>query len=144
MFKNKIKIPIFILSKIYRDQNNLTSIFFIIYILYKKLVLRALTEVYVRFKLGLSPRMHQTSNNRYNPNGLQVTSIACGLEAPKRHGKNTAFLSIYVLPIPQSVIINNKDLLKHCWFSTFMHIYCKHDWNNFLLLITNALLIPVL
>jgi len=93
------------------------STFFIIYILYKKLVLWALTEVYVRFKLGLSPRMHQTSNNMYNPNGygsLRVTPIACGLEAPKRHGKNTAFLSIYVLPIPQSVIINNKDLLKHC------------------------------
>ena len=41
----KIKIPIFILSKIYRDQNKLMCILFIFYILYKNLVHRALTEV---------------------------------------------------------------------------------------------------
>jgi len=41
-----------------------------------------------RFEMGLLPRMHQTSNNRYNPNGygsLQVTPIACGLEVPNQH-----------------------------------------------------------
>ena len=40
----------------------------------------------------LSPRMNQKSNNRYNPNdygSLRITPIACGLEAPKRHGKKT-------------------------------------------------------
>ena len=40
----------------------------------------------------LSPRMHQTSNNRYNPNGygsLRVKPITCELEAPKRHGIKT-------------------------------------------------------
>jgi len=63
----------------------------------------------------LSPRMHQTSNNRYNLNGnriLRVTPIACRLEAPKRHYKNTAFLFICILLILPSIIINNKDLLK--------------------------------
>jgi len=38
-----MNIPV--LSKIYRDQKNLTSILFIIYILYKNLVHPALTEV---------------------------------------------------------------------------------------------------
>jgi len=38
--------------------------------------------------------------------------LSRGLEAPKRHGKNTAFLSICILLIFPSVIINNKDLLK--------------------------------
>ena len=61
----------------------------------------AISETYInytrmrvthRFEMGLSPILHQTSNYmyRYNPNGygsLQVTPIACGLEAPKRHGK---------------------------------------------------------
>jgi len=45
-------------------------------------------------KNGLSPRMHQTFNNRYNPNGygsLRVTPIACGLEVPIRHGKTRLF-----------------------------------------------------
>ena len=44
-----------------------------------------------QFEMGLSPRMHQTAINRYNPNSyrnLIVAPIACGLEAPKRHGKN--------------------------------------------------------
>jgi len=66
-------------------------------------------------EMGLSPRMHQTSNNRYNMNGygsLQVTPIACGLEAPKRHGK-TRLISICILLILPSVNINNKELLKH-------------------------------
>jgi len=34
----------------------------------------------LKFEMGLSPRMHQTSNNRCNPNGygsLRVTLIAC-------------------------------------------------------------------
>jgi len=42
--------------------------------------------------------MHQTSNNRYNPNGygsLRVTLIACGLEAPKRHGKTRLFIHLH-------------------------------------------------
>jgi len=64
----------------------------------------------------LSPRMHQTSNYRYNLNGygsLKVTPIACGLEA--QNGmvkKKTAFLSICILLILPAAIINNKDLLK--------------------------------
>jgi len=48
--------------------------------------------------MGLSPRMHQTSNKRYNPKGyasLRVTPIACGLEAPTRHGKNTVFIHLH-------------------------------------------------
>ena len=58
------------------------------------------------FEMGCSPRMHQTSNNRYNPNGygsLQCTPIACGLEEPKRHGKRSksAFL-----------LITNQNLVK--------------------------------
>ena len=57
---------------------------------------------------------------------------------PKRHGKKTAVLSICILFILPSVIINNKDLPKHSWFATFMHIFCKNDWNNFLLLNTYA------
>ena len=90
----------------------------------------------------LSPRMHLTSKNRYNPNGygsFRVTPIGCGLEAPKRHGKkNTAFLSICILLILPSVIINNKDLLKtRLIFNFYAHISCKNDWNNFLLLNTN-------
>jgi len=51
-----------------------------------------------RFEMCLSPRMHQTPNNRHNPNGygsLRVTPIACGLEAPKRHGKNTFFIHLH-------------------------------------------------
>jgi len=60
--------------------------------------------------------MHQTSNIRYNPNGygsVRVTPIACGLEAPKRHGKKKhGVLSICTLLIPPSVDISNKDLLK--------------------------------
>jgi len=78
----------------------------------------------LKFKMGLSPRMHQTSNNRYNPNGygsLQVTPIACGLEASKRHGKNTAFLSICILLFLPSININNKDLLKTQLIFNFMH-----------------------
>jgi len=67
-----------------------------------------------QFEMGLSPRMHQTSYNRYNPNdygSLRVTPIA-----DMRHQNgiviNTAFLSICILLILPSVIINNKDLLK--------------------------------
>jgi len=93
----------------------------------------------------LSPRMHQTSNNRYNPNGygsLRVTSIACGLEAPKRHGKKTRLLSICILLFLPSVIINNNDLLKtRLIFNFYAKISCKNDWNNFLLLNTNVPLI---
>jgi len=42
----------------------------------------------------LSPKMHQTSN----PNGygsVRVTPIACGLEAPKRHGKKGFFIQLH-------------------------------------------------
>jgi len=90
----------------------------------------------------LLPRMHQTSNNRYSPNGyasLRVTSIACGLKASKRHGKNTAFLCTCILVILPSVIINNKDLLKsRLIFNFYAHLSCKNERNNFLLLNTNA------
>ena len=82
-----------------------------------------------QFEMGLSPIMHQTSINRYNPNGyksLQVTLIACGLEATKRHGKNMAFLSICILLILPSIIINFKDLLKaRLIFNFYAHISCK-------------------
>ena len=92
-----------------------------------------------RFEMGVYPRMHQTSNNRYTLNGygsLRVAPIACGLEAPKRHGKKDGFLSICILP---SVITNNKDLLKtRLIFNVYAQISCKNDWNNFLLLNTNA------
>jgi len=78
----------------------------------------------------------------YNPNGnrsLQVTPIACGLKTPKQHGKNTTFLSICILHILPSVIINNKDSLKtQLIFNFYAQISCKNDWNNFLLLKTNA------
>jgi len=88
----------------------------------------------------LSPRMHQTSNNMYIPNRygrLRVILIACGLKAPKRHGKTRGFLSICILLILPFVIINNKDLLKqHGWLSTFIH---KDDWNNLFFLNTEAL-----
>jgi len=56
--------------------------------------------------------MHQTPNNGYDPNGygsLRVTPIACGLEAPKRHGKKHVFYTSALLFFN----INNKDLLKH-------------------------------
>ena len=92
------------------------------------------------FVMGLSPRMHQTSNtsNKYNPNGygrLRVTPIACGLEAPIRQSKEHRFLFICILPILPSVIINNKELI----FNLYAHIICINDWNKFLLLKTNAL-----
>jgi len=85
----------------------------------------------------LSPRMHQPSNNRYNPNGngsWQVTPIACGFEAPKRHGNKTAFSSICILLlIIPHIIINNKDLLKpRLIFNFYAHISCKNDWNIFI------------
>jgi len=51
-------------------------------------------RINLKFDISLSPRMHQKSNNKYNLNccgSLRVTPIACGLEAQKRHGKNTAF-----------------------------------------------------
>jgi len=41
--------------------------------------------------------MHQTSYNRYNPNGygsFRVTPIACGLEAPRPHGKIRFFIHL--------------------------------------------------
>jgi len=89
--------------------------------------------------------MHQTSNNRYNPNGygsLRVTPIACGLEMPKRHGKITAFLSICSFLIRPFVVIYNKDWLKiRLIFNFYAHFFCKNDWNNFLLLNTNGPLI---
>ena len=89
-----------------------------------------------------SHRMHQTSNNRYNLNGygsLRGTPNACRLEAPKRHGKKQGFFIYCILLILLSVIINNKDLLKTCLiFNFYAHISCKSDWNNFLLLNTNA------
>ena len=88
-----------------------------------------------KFEIGLSPRMHQMSNNRYYPNGyvsLRVTQIFCGLETPKRHGKNAALLYICILFILPSEIINNKYLLKHGWFSHFMHtILVKNDSHSF-------------
>jgi len=94
--------------------------------------------------MGLYPRMHQTSNSRYNLNGygsLRVVPIACGFEAPKRHGKKDGFLSICIL-ILSSVIINNKDLLKtRLIFKFNAQISCKNNWNNLLLLNTNAPLI---
>ena len=90
----------------------------------------------------LSPRMHQTLKNRYNPNGygsIRVTSISCGHEAQKRHGKNTAFLSICILLIRPSIVINNKDLLTtRLIFNFYAQLSCKHDWNIFLLLNTNG------
>ena len=46
----------------------------------------------LKFAQCLSPRMHQTSNNRYNLNGygcLRITPLGRGLEAPKRHGIKT-------------------------------------------------------
>ena len=39
--------------------------------------------------------------------------------------RNHGFLSIHILLILPSVIINNKDLLKHRWFSTFIHKFLK-------------------
>jgi len=92
-----------------------------------------------QFEMGLSPRMHQTSYNRHNPNGygsLRVTPIACGHEAPKRHSNKHSFLSICILLILPSVIINNKDLLKtRLNINFYAQISCKkNDWNNFLLL----------
>ena len=91
--------------------------------------------------MSVSPRMHQTSNNRYNPNGygtIRVTTIACGREAPKRHGK-TRLLSICILLILPSVIIKNKELLKtRLIFIFYVQISCSNDWTNFLLLNTNA------
>jgi len=62
------------------------------------------------------PECIKRPKNRYNPDGygsLRVTPIACGLEAPKRHGKNTAYLSVCILLILPSEIINNKTLLKY-------------------------------
>jgi len=52
--------------------------------------------------MGLSHRMHQTFNNRYNPSGygsLRVTPIASGLEAPKQHGKQQGAVSLTPLSI---------------------------------------------
>jgi len=80
---------------------------------------RRLTEINLEFETQNAP----TSNNRYNPNdfgSLRVIPIACGLETPKRH-ENMAFLSMCILLIFLSVIINNKYLLKYGSFSTFMH-----------------------
>ena len=72
---------------------------------------------------------------------LRVTPIAYGLEAPKRHRKNTAYLSICFFLIQPSVVINIKDLLKtRLIFNFYAHISCKNDWNNVLLLNTNGLL----
>jgi len=59
---------------------------------------RGLTEIIracalgidLEFEIGLSPRMHQTSNNRYYPNdygSLRVTPIACPLETVIDHKK---------------------------------------------------------
>jgi len=57
---------------------------------------------------------------------LRVTPIACGLEAPKRHRKKTAFLSICYFLIQPSVVMNNKDLLKtRLIFNFNAHISCK-------------------
>ena len=106
-------------------------------------IIRALTKIIracalridLKIEMYLSHRMHQTSI-RYNPNGywsLLVTPIACGLKAPKWHGKNMAFLSICILLILPSVISNNKDLLKtRLICNYFVHISCKNDWNNLL------------
>jgi len=93
-----------------------------------------------KFEMGLSPRMHQTSNNRYNPNGygsLRVTPIAFLRTLSCQHDmvQNRFFLSICILLILPSVIINNKDLLKTRLICNF---FCKNDCNNFLLLNTNA------
>ena len=70
---------------------------------------------------------------------LRVTPIACGLEAPKWHRKNTAFLSICFFLIRPSVVINNKDLLKtRLIFNSYAQMCCKNDWKKFLLLNTNV------
>ena len=46
---------------------------------------------------------------------------------------------IDILLIISSAIISNKDLLKTRFiFNLYAHISCKNDWNNFLLLNTNA------
>ena len=92
-------------------------------------------------KKCLSPSMNQTFNNRYNPNGygsIRVTPISCGHEAPTRHGKKHGFLSICILLIRPSIVINNKDLLTtRLIFNFYAQLSYKHDWNNFLLLNTN-------
>ena len=86
--------------------------------------------------------MHQTSDNMYIPisyGSLRVTPIASGVEAPKRHGKNTAVLSSCIILILPSVIMNNKDLLNtRLIFNFYVQISCKNDWNNVFLLNTNA------
>ena len=56
----------------------------------------------------------------------------CGNPCPIFKKKN-------ILLILTSVIINNKDLLKtRLILNFYAHISCNNDWNNFLLLNTNA------
>jgi len=85
----------------------------------------------LKFEIGLSPK-----HNRYNPNSngsLRVLRRQNGMV------KNTAFLSICILLILPSVIITNEDLLNtQLIFNFYAQISCKNDWNNFLLLNTNA------
>jgi len=88
----------------------------------------------------LSPKMHPTSNNRHNPNGyrsLPVTPNACGLEAPKRHGKKHGFLIhlhpsfSYIRNFQQQRFAKTRLML-----NLYAQISCNNDWNNFLLLNT--------
>jgi len=95
----------------------------------------------------LSPKMHQTSKNRYNPNGygsLLGTPIACGLEAPKQHGEKKKFF-IHLHPSCSSIRNYQQSRLTktRLFFSFYAQISCKNDWNNFLSLNTNSPLMHV-
>jgi len=62
-------------------------------------------DVTHQLEMGLSPRMHQTSNNRYNANSygsLRVTPVGCGLKTPNRHGKKHSFF-IHLHPSYSSI-----------------------------------------
>jgi len=98
----------------------------------KEIIRTCALRIILKFDMGLSSSMHQTSNNRYNPIIRTVT------EAYKSHRlladfrrqngmvKNRAFLSICILHILPSVIINSKDLLKtRLIFNFYAHISCK-------------------
>jgi len=80
---------------------------------------------------GISPRMHQASNNRYNPNGYGSLRVTPDLRCQTGMVKTRLFIHLSFLIRP-SVVINNKDLLKiRLIFNFYAHISCKNDWNNF-------------
>jgi len=64
-------------------------------LIYSSVCIYAHQGIKLKFEMYLLPKMQQTCKNRYTPNGyasLRVTTIACGLEVPKRHGKTRRFL----------------------------------------------------